>query len=245
MQEEPHFMGRNNDRQLDLFLEGNPGAAKRFERVNFRVSVLGGEAGAAVARELGYQLGKKWFSVATGGYAFGTMQAALEGANAARQELEHDSSEKKYLSMFNPTVTGVVAENFQGPTVQGEYVGIDVAEGNYDVYLRLAKLIEDSSVCIVLPGDTGTETEVMANLHFNQKLKAKMRIPTRPIIFVGNGYEVLFKKFRDAINNDVSQVYQVETSEEAMRLVCCLSAQKRDDSCKVLLDEKKLYIIDK
>ncbi len=229
--------------QMELFFESDPDAKERFKKVNFRVSILGGNSSESDARTLGHALTKEWYSIASGGYNFGAMKGALEGADSAIQEIKNDSAEARFLSFFNPAATGIVAENFPGPIAAGENVSTEAVEGKYGVYVRLGKLIEDSSACIVLPGDTGTQVEVMANLHFNQKLKAMMKLPTKPVIFVGDQYDEMLKSgFGALIQSSSSQIYKAATVEEAVKLIDLLFSGNDSEDNKNSLEQSRMKI---
>lgn len=205
--------------QLEMFLE-KPELREKFERVRYNVSILGGDKPEEEAQQLGYDLTKNWFSVKTGGYNKGTMKGALEGADLALREMKQDPANEEALSLFRPAIKGITAERFApfSNAVKGENIKIEAAEGKYSLYLRLGELIEDSEICIILPGEAGTELEVIASLHFDQKLKSMFDIPTKPIIFVGDIFNDLLKKFKSTINKS-RNVYKVRDVKEANDLV--------------------------
>lgn len=207
--------------QLELFFEDNPDLKDKFAKVKYRISVLGGSKPEKQAEELGHELTKNWFSIATGGYNSGTMKAALEGADKAIKEMREDPQNKEALSLFNPVIQGITAERFAPieKATKGENIQTEIAEGKYDVYLRLGKLIEDSKISIILSGETGTEVEVMTNLHFDKKMKAMFGIPSKPVIFIGDDYDNLLEnKFKNVIR-DSNCVYKVKDVNEAIELV--------------------------
>lgn len=207
--------------QMDLFFENDSELKEKFERVKYKVSILGGVKSENQAETLGYELTKNWFSVVTGGYNSGTMRKALEGSDRALEEMKKEDKNKDALSLFNPTIKGITAERF-APSVmaaKGKNIKTEIAEGNYDIYLRLGKLIEDSNVVVVLPGDTGTEVEVMANMHFDKKLKGMFELPNRPVIFIDDEYnQLLESKFKEIVEGS-DKLYEVTNENEAVDLI--------------------------
>ena len=148
------------------------------------------------------------------------MKAALEGADKALSEMKDDPQNGEAFSLFNPVVKGITAENFDPieMAVKGTNIKTEVTEGKYDIYLRLGKLIEDSEACIILPGDSGTELEVMANLHFDKKLRTLFGAPNKPIIFVGEAHiSFLRDKFYNVIMSS-EDVYFVSDEVDAVEL---------------------------
>lgn len=209
------------DEQMDLFFKDKPELKEKFERVKYKISILGGDKPEKQASFLGYELTKKWFSIITGGYNKGVMKAALEGADKALEEMVGDENNSEALSLLKPAVVGITAERFAPieRATKGDNIKTEVAEGNYDLYLRLGKLMEDSEISVVLPGETGTELEVMANLHFDKKLKSTFNIPTKPIVFVGDTFdELLEEKFKNIIN-EKGNVYKANNENEAIELI--------------------------
>lgn len=202
--------------QGELFFDPESIEDQKNDRAHYPISVLGGNQSEEDARKLGKQLTKQWFSVRTGGYPFGTMKGALEGSDEALKEMEEEIKEAEKNAVAVPRPLGIVAERFnpENSTV-GKYIETEVAEGKYDIYNRLGKLIEDSRISVVLPGETGTEVEIMSNLHFDKKLKSKTDLMQNPVIFVGNTYDNLLKeKFKD-LTNSSSYIFKVNNVAEA------------------------------
>lgn len=220
MNKEQYFFEKDvGSEQLELFLE-DPELRERFERVKYDISVLGGGMSEREAWQLGHDLTKNWFSVRTGGYNIGTMKGALEGADKAFEEMKQDPANRETMTLFCPVIKGVTAEKITPSfgVAKGKNIKVEAKEGKYGLYLRLGELIEGSKLCIVLPGEEGTELEAMADLNFDKKLKALFGLPTKPIIFVGNAFDDLLEKFRETINAS-NNVYKVENVQEATDLV--------------------------
>lgn len=210
------------DGQLGAFQEQNPEIRDKYKRTQFSVSVLGGEAGEEIAEKLGETLTKNWFKVTTGGYDTGSMQAALKGANKAIKEMEKDPETKDILKTHaDPSPKGIVAERFD--PIEGAYVeenvSVEITEGEEDVYERMAKLIQNSSANVLLPGGSGTELELGAAMHLDRKLKNKFDIPQSPLIIVGDYWDdYLEEKFADEIES-AENMYKVKNTEEAEDLI--------------------------
>jgi predicted Rossmann-fold nucleotide-binding protein len=202
-----------------LFYEKNSKENEQNEKARFLVSVLGGEGSEKNAEELGYGLTKNWHSVKTGGYSFGTMKAALEGADKALKEMSLEISAAQKNAVSVPQPTGIVAEGIMSDkVVQGEFIKAEAIEGEYGLYLRLAKLIEDSNVNIILPGTAGTELEVMANIAFDKKLKKGTTLKQSPVIFVGDSFkDLLLTKFKAVVDGS-KNIFMVEDVNEANEL---------------------------
>lgn len=239
----------HNPRQADLFFENDPELREKYEKCAFTISILGGNASSdspdteILAKAIGYQLVKNWYSIQTGGYMFGTMKAALEGGNEALFEMKSDPVDGKTLALFNPVIKGITAETLKPVelAVKGEHIVNEVADGSYDVYVRLGKLIEDSKVCIVLPGSFGTETEVMANLAFG-KFKAAFNVPTKPVIFVGNCFDALVQRFVQENAGKADNIFKVSNEQEALELVDLLSKQQRAERDSIDTEEIQMKI---
>ncbi|MBP9751626.1 MAG: LOG family protein [Candidatus Moranbacteria bacterium] len=247
------FFDKEHTKQGELFFENDPELKEKYNKCKFNVSILGGNASVSspeteeIARNIGYNLVRNWYSIQTGGYIFGTMKAALEGGNEALSEMKTDPKESKILNLFNPVVRGITAENLKpiDLAVKGENIQNEVAEGSYDLYLRLGKLIEDSNVCIILPGSLGTETEVMANLAFG-KFKSAFGVSVKPVIFVGGHFDNLVKRFIQE-NKGNNNIYKVDNEQDALELVDLLNKKleiKEDDDTSREIQEaidSKLY----
>lgn len=229
------------EEQLDLFYEADPELKERAQRANFRVSILGGGAGKEIATQLGYQLTKEFFPVQTGGYSSGTMEGALEGANRAIEEMEQNPKTKELLEQTYPFPRGIGVEEMAPELMyKAKHVKTELEEGEaMGHYTRLGRLIEESSVNIVLPGGTGTEIEAMADLRFSKKLRDKyVKDPkVKPLIFTGDEHDELLKeKFEKTINKS-DYIYKTHSAEETVALVNAL--QQLENNGNNLSKEKQ------
>lgn len=144
-----------------------------------RISVFGGsrtapgESDYQQAYQLGQLLGKKGYSVLTGGY-IGSMEAVSRGA------AEHGGH-----------VIGVTCNQIEAwrPVKPNAWVQ---EEYRYDTLReRMDALIENCDAALALPGGPGTLTEIamMWNLLLTSVL------PARPLILIGSGWRETFYRF--------------------------------------------------
>ena len=116
------------------------------------------------------------------------------------------------------------------------------------MYERLARLIDNSSAIIMLPGDTGTEVELMASLHFDQKLKSKFNLESKPLIVLGDAHdEVMNSKFGEIINKS-NNVYKVSDEKEVIEVVEALNRLEQstnldDEGSKQLEEKLESYLL--
>ena len=240
-------------RQPDLFLENDPELKRKSEKVNFRVSILGGKSGEQDADELGYELTKDFFSIQTGGYNRGAMKSGLEGADRALKEMKEDAQTKRILGHICPTPKGIGMERISPDEVfKGEHPHSELLGGGVmDHYLRLGKLIEESSANIVLAGGTGTEVEFLADFRFNKQMYKKQveGFSHKPLIFVGDHHDSILKdKFGSEINKS-DFVYKTDTAKEAVELVKVLELlenteeELKDDELERLKEFKRSHLL--
>lgn len=244
--------------QPHLWDEHIPELREKRKHSDFRISVLGGSAGEDVARNLGYALAKEFYPVQTGGYDQGVMKGALEGAQQAIQELQQDPEYSDIVNLIPPIPKGVVAGDIAPDmAVQGEFIDIEKAPGSHGLYVRLAKLMVDASAVLVLPGDGGTELEIVANLHFDKKLNPEYAgIPSKPLIFWQDFSDQFLStsRYKDKVLNS-PDVYKVNSEAELLNLLDLLQqlqGTENDDAAKSQIKQQiinqfsfKLYEQDK
>ena len=241
--------------QLDFFHEQDPIQKELYLRAKFKVGILGGKGGRDQACKLGHDLTKEFYTIQTGGYNAGTMEGGLSGANDAIEEMRENNKTRELLDKVYPFPKGITMEKSAGkfPEAQGKNIKIEEVEGKggkYQAEHRLGELVEDSAACIILPGDTGTKTEIYDAMHFHQNVQMKLKLKTKPLIFVGDSHnEILQKDFKEIVDKSDS-VYEVKTEEEAINLVKILqnlqdaSALKlTEDRIKGLEEERKKYLL--
>jgi len=238
---------REKNPQLDIFFEADPGLKEKFNKANFRVSILGGKGGADIARELGKNLTKDFYTIQTGGYDFEVMKAGLEEANEAIDEMSKKPETKKILDQVYPYPKGIVIQDiFADKVIQGNHIQTQKEEGELAAYKRLGKLNEHASAVIILPGGIGTEIELMTNLHFNKEINQRVNLPSKPLIFIGNSHlEMVQKKFGEVVNKS-QDVYLVSTPAEAKHLVDLLeqiqNSEEKDKSGRACTETDKYLL---
>lgn len=233
-------MTKQRGEQLDIFAEQDPELKERIKRTEFKVGIFGGSSDKQSkdwAKDLAYELTKRWHPVMTGGYAKGVMGAALEGAERAIKEMKK-SKEKKFFCYLEPRPTGVIIEQMKPEMAKrGEEITTKVVE---DFFARKKELITQPSAFVIFEGGMGTGAEITDAIQYNLKLMKE----EKPLIFVGTGntkYEQLLKLFKQDITEDTTKenVYFASTLEEVLKILEILyqirdQAQKPEEKEKIL-----------
>jgi len=123
-----------------------------------------GSAEYEQAYQVGYELGRAGFSIANGGYA-GTMEASAKGAKAAGAK-----------------TIGVTCTAFRRSRAN-TYIDQEIQTPS--LCDRLDKLIELGCGYVVLPGGTGTLTE----LAYTWELMNKGFLTARPLVIMGDFWQ--------------------------------------------------------
>ncbi|MFA5871759.1 MAG: LOG family protein [Parcubacteria group bacterium] len=117
----------------------------------------------------------------------GVMKAASQGADAAIQK----SNKSEYLNI------GVPMKTFDEELPKASRINLPAAETIGD---RKKALIEFCDVCVVMPsGGFGTMLESLEIFHMNQ-LAEKFGGKVRPLIFVGERWNIIFKALYDNLD---------------------------------------------
>jgi uncharacterized protein (TIGR00730 family) len=148
------------------------------------ISVFGGSTpregspAYAEARQLGQQLARAGFTVATGGYS-GTMEAASRGAAEAGGHVIG--------------VTCGLIPNWRGRSGANRWVVEEIPYGS--LRERLYHLVEKCDAAVALRGGVGTLSEVA----LTWSLLQTSEIPGKPLVLIGSGWhEALTTFYRGA-----------------------------------------------
>jgi len=242
-------------RTIGFFHEQDQSEKELYLRAKFKVGILGGKGGRDQAYALGHDLTKEFYTIQTGGYNAGAMEGGLNGANDAIEEMRENNKTRELLDKVYPFPKGITMEKSAGkfPETQGENIKIEKVEGKggkYQAEHRLGKLVEDSAACIILPGDSGTKTEIYDAVHFHQNVQMKLGLETKPLIFIGSSHnEMLQKDFKEVINKS-DNVYEIQTEKEAINLVKILqnlrdasALELTKDRIEALEEERKRHLL--
>jgi uncharacterized protein (TIGR00725 family) len=140
----------------------------------------------AVARELGGELGKKGFSVCTGGYG-GVMEAVSRGA--------HDAGGR---------VIAVTARFFKA--TPNKWLDKEIRVKTWQA--RLFELIDRGDGYVVCAGGTGTLVELAAVW----EMMNKRVMPPKPLIVLGDFWKPAIDRVREAESGQKSPWIERQTS---------------------------------
>lgn len=148
-----------------------------------------GSAGYEQAYEVGYELARAGFVVANGGYA-GTMEASAKGAREG-----------------GGTSIGVSCGAFKRSEVN-EYIDREIETANLKE--RLAKLIELGNGYVVLPGGTGTLTE----LAYAWEMMNKKFLAGRVLVIMGEFWQPVVKLVEGSSPRSRGMVHRADNAKE-------------------------------
>ena len=163
-----------------------------------------------IAHEIALGVVSRGFQVITGGYV-GIMEAANSGAILGEKNFNGESMSEGILS------PSLFFRNIKGnKSLSKRYV-------THGVNQRTDKLVEDSSILIVMPGGVGTLTEFMVALGMSA-IDSNDKLPGYPRVILAcrDPWQGMVETSWELINGNVSQLECVEyfdTAEEAIEMV--------------------------
>lgn len=163
-----------------------------------------------IAHEIALGVVSRGFQVITGGYV-GIMEAANSGALLGENNINGESMSEGILS------PSIFFRNIRGnKSLSKRYV-------THGVNQRTDKLVEDSSVLVVMPGGVGTLTEFMVALGMTA-VDSHDKLPGYPRVILAcrDPWQSMVETSWELINGNLSQLECVEyfdTAEEAIEMV--------------------------
>ena len=149
-------------------------------------SPVPGEAAYEQAYELGKLIGEPGFTVLTGGY-IGTMEAVSRG-----------------VAETGGHVIGVTCDQIEAWRAVSPNRWIQEEMRFASLEERMYALIENCDAALVLPGGIGTVAE-FAVMWNQMQVQA---IPSRPLIFIGHGWQKVMDLFCDQFGEYVPEKYR-------------------------------------